>query len=43
MENLDIAKNIATIATPLTKVVMNTWLAPKLAELKKKEIVKRTS
>jgi len=34
MENIEIAKSIATIAAPLTKAVIDQWLVPKIVSLK---------
>lgn len=36
MENIELVKNIATIAAPITKAVVDSWLTPKLASLGKK-------
>jgi len=33
MENIELIKNIASIAAPLTKAVVDVWLAPKLKSL----------
>ncbi|GAA5044551.1 hypothetical protein GCM10011506_48120 [Marivirga lumbricoides] len=36
MENLELAKNLATIAAPITKELIASWLTPKLNYLSKK-------
>ncbi|HTN21283.1 MAG TPA: hypothetical protein VL125_12450 [Pelobium sp.] len=36
MENIELISNIASIASPLTKVVLESWLAPKLITIGKK-------